>query len=182
MLCNRISAPETPPRRHLVAERGVPVDEPQHVTVDAAARRQLGEDGRLHLLLPLPDDHLARLPLAHHLLVALADLAVNLQIRTVFEITHCFCPPERREPVRRRRPYLAHVLLGHAELVVTQQERPHLLPDVVLHAAVINQPQQLQLLVVLRAADQTKEKKNRGDGEKEIRSEGRGGNKGEAHQ
>lgn len=45
--------------------------------------------------------------------------------------------------------YLAHVFLAHAEPVVSQQERPHLLPDVVLHSTVINQPQQLQLLIVL---------------------------------
>lgn len=45
--------------------------------------------------------------------------------------------------------YLTHVLLAHAKLVVAQQERPHLLPDVVLHSSIIHQPQQLQLLVVL---------------------------------
>lgn len=64
---------------HLVAERGVPVNQPQDVAVDAAARRKLGEDGRLHLFLPLLHDHLAGLPLPHHLLVPLADLHVNLQ-------------------------------------------------------------------------------------------------------
>lgn len=63
----------------LVAERGVPVNQPQDVAVDAAARGKLGKDGRLHLLLPLLHDHLAGLPLPHHLLVPLADLRVNLQ-------------------------------------------------------------------------------------------------------
>lgn len=32
-------------RLHLVAERGVPVNQPQDVAVDAAARGKLGEDG-----------------------------------------------------------------------------------------------------------------------------------------
>lgn len=36
--------------------------------------------------------------------------------------------------------YLAHVLFVHAKLVVSQQERPDLLPDVVLHSAIIDQP------------------------------------------
>lgn len=66
---------------HLVAERGVSVNQAQDVAVDAAARGQLGKDGRLHLLLPLLDDHLAGLPLPHHLLVALADLRINLHRR-----------------------------------------------------------------------------------------------------
>lgn len=63
---------------HLVAECRVSVDESQDVTVDAAAWGQLGKDGRLHLLLPLLDDHLTGLPLPQHLLVALADLCINL--------------------------------------------------------------------------------------------------------
>lgn len=65
----------------LVAQRGVPVDQAQHVAVDAAAGGELGKDGRMHLLLPLLDDHLAGLPLPHHLLVALADLCINLEIK-----------------------------------------------------------------------------------------------------
>lgn len=36
--------------------------------------------------------------------------------------------------------YLAHVLFAHAKLVVSQQERPDLLSDVVLHSTIINQP------------------------------------------
>ena len=77
-------SPESVERRgsellHLVAERRVPVNQPQDVAVDAAARRQLGKDGRLHLFLPLLHDHLAGLPLPQHLLVPLADLHVNLQ-------------------------------------------------------------------------------------------------------
>lgn len=67
---------------HLVAECGVSVNKSQDVTVDAAARGELGEDGRVHLLLPLLDDHLAGLPLPHHLLVALADLCINLYRKT----------------------------------------------------------------------------------------------------
>lgn len=63
---------------HLVAECGVSVNESQDVAVDAAARRELGKDSRLHLLLPLLDDHLTGLPLPHNLLVALADLRVDL--------------------------------------------------------------------------------------------------------
>lgn len=55
------------------------MDEPQDVAVDAAARGELGKDGRLHLLLPLLDDHLTGLPLPHHLLVPLADLCIDLQ-------------------------------------------------------------------------------------------------------
>lgn len=45
--------------------------------------------------------------------------------------------------------YLAHVFFSHSKLVVPQQERPDLLPDFVLNAAIINQPEQLQLLIVL---------------------------------
>lgn len=45
--------------------------------------------------------------------------------------------------------YLAHVLLAHAKLVVTQQEGPDFLPDVMLYTSIIHQPQQLQLLIVL---------------------------------
>lgn len=54
--------------------------------------------------------------------------------------------------------YLTHVLLAHAKLVVAQQERPHLLPDVVLHSSVVHQPQQLQLLVVLQTHTHTNTK------------------------
>lgn len=45
--------------------------------------------------------------------------------------------------------YLAHVLLAHPKLIVSQQERPDLLPDVMLHSTIVNQPQQLQLFIVL---------------------------------
>lgn len=47
-------------------------------------------------------------------------------------------------------PYLLHLLLAHAKLVVAKQKGPDVLADVVLHASVVNLPQQLQLLVVLR--------------------------------
>lgn len=45
--------------------------------------------------------------------------------------------------------YLAHVLFAHAKLVVPQEERPDLLSDVMLHSTIVNQPEQLQLLIVL---------------------------------
>lgn len=45
--------------------------------------------------------------------------------------------------------YLAHVLLAHPKLIVSQQEGPNLLPDLMLYSSIINQPEQLQLLVVL---------------------------------
>lgn len=64
---------------HLIAERGVSVHQPQDVAVDAATGGEFGKDGGLHLLLPLLDDHLAGLPLPHHLLVALADLCIDLR-------------------------------------------------------------------------------------------------------
>lgn len=63
---------------HLITECRVSVNQSQDVTVDAAAWWELGKDGRLHLLLPLPDDHLTGLPLTHHLLVTLADLCIYL--------------------------------------------------------------------------------------------------------
>lgn len=47
-------------------------------------------------------------------------------------------------------PYLLHLLLAHAKLVVAKQKGPDVLADLVLHASVVNLPQQLQLLVVLR--------------------------------
>lgn len=47
-------------------------------------------------------------------------------------------------------PYLFHLLLAHAKLVVAKQKRPDVLADLVLHTARVNLPQQLQLLVVLR--------------------------------
>lgn len=67
---------------HLVTECGVSVNKSQDMTVDAAARGELGKYGRMHLLLPLLDDHLTGLPLSHHLLVALANLCINLYIKT----------------------------------------------------------------------------------------------------
>lgn len=63
---------------HLIAKRGVSVNQPQDVAVDAAAGGEFGKDCRLHLLLPLLDNHLACLPLPHHLLVALTDLCIDL--------------------------------------------------------------------------------------------------------
>lgn len=45
--------------------------------------------------------------------------------------------------------YLSHVFLVHPELVVAQQKRPHLLSDLMLHPSIVNQPQQLQLLIIL---------------------------------
>lgn len=53
--------------------------------------------------------------------------------------------------------YLTHLLFAHAKLVVSQKERPHLLSDFVLHSTVINQPEQLQLLVVLHTHTQYQE-------------------------
>lgn len=47
-------------------------------------------------------------------------------------------------------PYLLHLLLAHAKLVVAKQKRPDILADLVLHASIVNLPQQLQLLIVLR--------------------------------
>lgn len=54
----------------------------------------------------------------------------------------CLCP---RPP-----PHLLHLLLAHAKLVVAKQERPDVLADLMFHASVVDLPQQLQLLVVLR--------------------------------
>lgn len=72
------------------------MNQPQDVAVDAAARGELGKDGRLHLLLPLLDDHLAGLPLPHHLLVALADLCIDLHSKdkssdTAFQVQGGVC-------------------------------------------------------------------------------------------
>lgn len=50
-------------------------------------------------------------------------------------------------------PYPAHVFFSHAELVVAQQEGPDFLADFVLDPPVVNQPQQLQLLVVLQGEE-----------------------------
>lgn len=47
-------------------------------------------------------------------------------------------------------PYLLHLFLAHAKLVVAKQKGPDVLTDLVLHAPVVNLPEQLQLLVVLR--------------------------------
>lgn len=47
-------------------------------------------------------------------------------------------------------PYLLHLLLAHAKLVVAKQKGPDVLANLVLHASIVNLPQQLQLLVVLR--------------------------------
>lgn len=50
--------------------------------------------------------------------------------------------------------YLRHVFFSHAKLIMAQQKRPHLFPDLMLHTAIINQPQKLQLLVVLRGINE----------------------------
>lgn len=70
------------PVDYLIAECGVSVHQAQDVTVNAAPGGELGKDGRLHLFLPLLDDHLTGLPLAHHLLIPCCDLLVNLQGET----------------------------------------------------------------------------------------------------
>lgn len=63
---------------YLIAKRGVSVNQPQDVAVDAATGGEFGKDSRLHLLLPLLDDNFAGLPLPYHLLVALTDFCIDL--------------------------------------------------------------------------------------------------------
>lgn len=58
--------------------------------------------------------------------------------------------PTPRPPPHVSSPYLLHLLLAHAKLVVAKQKGPDVLADLVLHASVVNLPQQLQFLVVLR--------------------------------
>lgn len=53
-------------------------------------------------------------------------------------------------PIGTGSPYLLHLLLAHAKLVVAKQKGPDVLAELVLHTAIVNLPQQLQLLVVLR--------------------------------
>lgn len=50
--------------------------------------------------------------------------------------------------------YLSHIFFVHPKLVVSQQKRPHLFSDLMLHPSIINQPQQLQLLIVLARENQ----------------------------
>lgn len=81
---------------YLIAESGVSVHQAQDVTVDAAPRGELGKDGRLHLLLPLLDDHLTGLPLAHHLLIPSCDLLIDLQGETKSQLIHIQYFQERK--------------------------------------------------------------------------------------
>lgn len=63
--------------------------------------------------------------------------------------------PYKDRSTRFCETYLAHIFLAHSKLVVAQQERPDLLPDFVLNATIINQPEQLQLLIVLHTHTHT---------------------------
>ena len=63
---------------HLVAERGVPVQELLGCAVYAGHGGALGQSDSVLLPLPLLHDGLAALPLAHGLLVAQAHLLVHL--------------------------------------------------------------------------------------------------------
>lgn len=52
--------------------------------------------------------------------------------------------------------YLVHVFFAHTKLVVSQQEGPDVLSDVVLHSTVVNQPEEFQLLIVLHQKEKKK--------------------------
>ena len=76
-----LAAPPPAPRSrraHVIADGGVSVDEALNVAVDAAARGELGECGRVSLPLPLPHHHLAGLPLRQHPLVPRCHHCVHL--------------------------------------------------------------------------------------------------------
>lgn len=76
-----LAAPPPAPRSrraHVIADGGVSVDKALHVAVDAAARGELGECGRVSLPLPLPHHHLAGLPLRQHPLVPRCHHCVHL--------------------------------------------------------------------------------------------------------
>ncbi len=128
------------------------MDESEDVAVYTAPWRQLGKDGRLHFFFPLLHNDLTCLPLPHNLLIPCCDLLVNLR-NTQGHIDHLVHTSHQNKLLWQRsvliKIYLSHVFLVHPKLVVAKQKWPHLLSDLMLHPSIVNQPQQLQLLIIL---------------------------------
>lgn len=64
---------------YVIADGGVAVNQPLHVAVDAAARRKLGQRGRMRFLLSLLYNDLAGFPLGHDLLIPESNVLIHLQ-------------------------------------------------------------------------------------------------------
>lgn len=64
---------------YIVADGGVPVNQSLDVAVNAAARRELCQRGRMRFFLSLLYNDLTGLPLGHDLLIAESNVFIHLQ-------------------------------------------------------------------------------------------------------
>lgn len=136
---------------HLAADGGVVVDHLLTGAVHAGAGGALGQRRRVLLFLPLAHNLLAAEPLLHGLLVAQPRPFVHLRASGGGSDLKSLETEAFLRSDGWRETDLLSFSLRHAELIVAEQERPHLLAQRGLDAAKVDQTEQLLLLICLRA-------------------------------